>query len=66
MKLRSTWYRATFDDGSRTSVSCCPDLGTVSLAWNRGYQDLFDWTEKGLRALLEKVFGKRVRRLEIG
>lgn len=65
MKLRGTWYRATFEDGTRTHISCCDDFGTVSLAWNRRYQDLYDWTERGLRALLEKVFGKRVTRLEV-
>ncbi len=60
MKIRSTWYRCEFKDGSRTTISCCPDCGTVSLAWNRPYQDLMDWTERGLSALVEKVFNKQV------
>lgn len=60
MKLRGTWYRVTFEDGSSTSVSCCPDCGTVSLAWNMGYRDLRNWTEQGLKEMIEESFGKKV------
>lgn len=60
MKLRSTWYRAKMADGTKTTISVCPDVGAVSLAWNRGYQDLNDWTEKGLKSLIESEFGTKV------
>ena len=62
-KIRATWYRVAFESGRTTSVSCCPDYGTVSLAWNRKYQDLYDWTESGLKSLLESTFGETVTSL---
>ena len=62
-KIRATWYRATFESGHKTYVSCCPDCGTVSLAWNRKYEDLRDWNESALRDLLESTFGEAVTSL---
>jgi len=64
MKIRSTWYRATTKDGSTYTVACCPDYGTVSLRWNEGFvNDLIDWTEKGLKTLIESKTNEQVTSL---
>ena len=64
-RIQGTWYRASFKSGKRTFISCCSDCGTVSLSWNGGYQDLHDWTERGLKDLLESVFGEPVTSLAV-
>lgn len=62
--LHSTWYRATTSKGNRISVACCPDYGTVSLKWNEGFvHDLYDWTERGLKALIESKTNEQVTSL---
>lgn len=65
-RIRATWYRATFESGRKTSIACCPDFGTVSLAWDRKWESLRDWTESGLRDLLEATFGEKVKSLVVG
>ena len=61
--LHSTWYKATTSQGNKYSVACCPDWGTVSIGWNGRYVDLYDWTERGLKALIESKTNEQVTSL---
>lgn len=66
MSLRSTWYKATLEDGSTVRAACNPDIAGVSLRWNEGYVHfLRDWSEKGLRALIESESGRKVKTLSV-
>lgn len=63
-KISGTWYRAILASGRVLNISCCSDFGTVSLAWNRPYEWLPEWTETELRDLIESTFGEKCKRLQ--